>query len=309
MSEQVSTNTGLTVVRPGVQTTLQDLGRYGGARFGMSQGGAMDLHAHGWANKLLANPVTCATLEITIGMAAFRANSNLQLAIAGADMQALLDDQAVGQWCSFSMEKGQILTLKAARNGMRAYLAVKGGFQAESVLGSVSTVFRNQLGRLLQEGDHVFAAPSISTASRYVPSRYIPEYSDEIELRIIESYQVADFSSQALEQFYQSEYTVTQDSDRMGVRLEGHPVTCSKEGIISEGLALGAIQIPADGQPIILLNDRQTLGGYPKIGCVARVDLPKLAQARPGVVVRFSPVSITKARGEMREFSRFFRLS
>lgn len=308
MSKDDSTNSSFTVVRPGVQSTLQDLGRFGCARYGMSQGGAMDLHAHGWANKLLENSVQCATIEITIGMAAFRANADFQLAIAGADMHAQIDGQLIGNWCSFSIKQGQVLTLKAASNGMRAYLAVKGGFQSEPILGSVSTVVRNQLGSFISEGYHIPANTNTCNlaTSRHVPPRYIPEYRDEIELRVIESYQIAGFASNALEQFYQSVFTVIQDSDRMGVRLEGTPIQFTTGGVISEGIALGAIQIPPDGQPIILLNDRQTLGGYPKLGCVCRTDLPLLAQARPGTRIRFSSVCLETARRELQEFRRFF---
>ncbi|MCP5537182.1 MAG: biotin-dependent carboxyltransferase [Akkermansiaceae bacterium] len=295
----------MTVVRPGVHTSLQDLGRFGCTRYGMSQGGAVDLHAHAWANKLLENPAHCATLEITIGMARFLAEADLQLAITGADMQARVNDSPVGNWCSFSIKRGQSLTLKAASRGMRAYLAVQGGVHAVPVLGSVSTVVRNQLGSLLAEGDFLSADVCKPGSARHVPARYIPQYSDEIELRVIESGQVADFSPEALRQFYGSVYTVTQDCDRMGVRLEGNPIPSTTGGVISEGIALGAVQIPADGQPIILLNDRQTLGGYPKPGCIARIDLPRLAQARPGTRIRFSSISLAEARRQWQAFRRF----
>ena len=285
---------------------MQDLGRYGCAHHGLSQGGAMDLHGHCWANRLLENSVRYGTIEITIGMAAFRAESNLQLALAGADMRAEVDGVAVGNWRSFIMKRGETLTLHAAQDGMRAYLAVAGGYQVGSIHGSVSTVVRDQLGMVLNEGDHLSVETVGRVSPRQVSPRFIPTYGDEIELRVIPCYQVKDFSVEALQTLYHSTYTLTQESDRMGARLHGEPIVTPAEGIISEGIALGAIQIPLDGQPIILLNDRQTLGGYPKPGCIARIDLPKLAQARPGTKIRFTPITLKKATRTWQAFCQWF---
>jgi biotin-dependent carboxylase-like uncharacterized protein len=306
MSEGDHNVKGLKVLRPGVRTTIQDLGRFGYAGHGLSQGGSMDLQAHCWANRLLDNSVNQPTLEVAIGMASFRAECDLMLAIAGADMQAELDGEPIGNWRSFAMRCGQILRFKPAQKGMRAYLATKSGFQAAPVLGSCSTVERNRLGFILREGDVLPAQACHHVAVAYVPPRYVPDYPEAIELRVIESYQASQFCSDALVKFYQEDYRVTPDSDRMGVRLEGGPITPPSGGVISEGIALGAIQIPPDGQPIVLLNDRQTLGGYPKLGVVARVDLPQLCQARPATRIRFAPVSIEQARVEWLEFCDYF---
>ena len=308
MSEGENDAACLTVLRSGVCCTVQDLGRFGYAQYGLSQGGAMDVHAHCWANKLLDNPVMTPTIEVTIGMASFRAEVDLELAITGADMQAELDGEPLRNWRNFPMRQGQILKLNPARQGMRAYLGMKGGIELPSVLGSSSTVVRNGIGSVIGDGDRlpVFGAKGVKIA--HVPPRYVANYPDTIELRVIESYQVADFSEDAMEHFYGSEYRLTRDSDRMGARLEGEPVIAPPGELISEGIALGAIQIPPDGQPIILLNDRQTLGGYPKLGCVARVDLPKLAQARPETCIRFAPVLLNQAQQEWREFCDYFSL-
>lgn len=303
MSEKTS---GLTVLQAGVQSSLQDLGRFGCADQGLSQGGAVDLHAHCWANKLLENDMDAATLEVAIGMAKFRAETDLQLAIAGADMQAQVDGSLIGNWRSFPVKCGQILTLKAAQQGIRAYLAVAGGFIAETYFGSVSAVPRNQVGDFIKDGGFLTTGILDSQTLRQVPHRYIPEYQDSITLRIIESYQASKFDREQLDLFYRSEYILSQDTDRMGARLEGKPVSTPRSGIISEGIALGSIQIPPNGQPIILLNDRQTLGGYPKIGCVARIDLPKIAQARPGTKVQFVPIGLEQARREWLDFRRWF---
>ena len=305
---------GLTVLKAGIQLSLQDLGRFGYAAQGVCQGGAMDMHAHCWANHLLGNDVDCATLEITVGMAQLRAESDLQLSIAGADMQVEVDGVPVGHWCSFSVQRGQVVTFKSARVGMRSYLAVAGGFLADETLGSVSTVVRDKLGgldglgSLIQEADFLSAQNAPGIRESQVPHRFIPDYQSSFTLRVIESYQVSQFGDAALKKFYQATYVFTQAMDRMGARLEGDTIVASGKGIVSEGIALGAIQVTSDGQPIILLNDRQTLGGYPKIGCVARVDLPKIAQARPGDKVKFVPVSAEVAREQWRIFCDYFDL-
>ncbi len=218
------------------------------------------------------------------------------------------------------MKQGQTLNLKPARDGMRSYLATAvgtggagGGFQVPLTHGSVSTVVRNGMGglgdsngALLKEGDFLPANSCEVGASRRVPTRYLPTYGGSIELRVIESYQVNQFQADQKEKFYGSEYTLTADCDRMGARLEGESITGPQGDLISEGIALGSIQIPEDGQPIILLNDRQTLGGYPKLGSVAWVDLFQLAQARPGTKIRFVPIKLEEARSAWQEFCRFF---
>ena len=201
---------GLSVLQAGVQSSLQDLGRFGHADQGISQGGAMDLHAHCWSNKLLGNDPDCAVLELTVGMAKFRAESDMQLALAGADMQAELNGVRVGNWRSFFVQAGDEISLKAASDGMRAYLAVAGGFLVHECLGSVSTVVRNGLGgmdgsgSLLGVGD--FLAVGESTGDRgvrQVPERYIPRYGESIELRVIQSYQSEEFASDELAKLYQ----------------------------------------------------------------------------------------------------------
>ncbi|MGF1756705.1 biotin-dependent carboxyltransferase family protein [Photobacterium sagamiensis] len=305
-------------------TLLQDIGRLGVAQQGLSQGGAVDLHAYCWANYLLGNEMVCSQLEITLGQASFRADSDLFCAIAGADLGATLDDQPIAPWQSFHVQKGQTLAFGYPKAGLRAYLAVGGGFQIPPVLGSVSAVVRNKMGGLrsgqpLEVGDKLSVA-SMETlqqaqqqrcarhSGQSIPPRYIPDYNTPLQLRVIESYQHALFSAEEKDRIYQNAYKLTQHSDRMGCRLEGPAVATQLDGIVSEGIAYGAIQIPANGQPIILLNDRQTLGGYPKLGCVARVDMPKLAQAMPGKEIQFLRGDLDTLVQEWQQFSRFFGL-
>lgn len=310
----------MEVIRPGMLTLIQDIGRYGAGGQGLSQGGAVDLHAYCWANYLLANKPNSAMLEITLGQAEFQVLHDGQIAVTGADMQPTLDGSTLPMWQSVTVKKGQRLVFGFARTGLRAYLAVQGGLDAPLIMGSASAVPRNQLGGFhqgkgLEKGD-ILSAKQVSVdalhiqheqaITRQTSARFIPDYSIPIQLRVIESYQHERFAEREKQRFYAGRYTVSQETDRMGCRLSGEPIHAEIEGIVSEGIALGAIQIPPNGQPIVLLNDRQTLGGYPKLGCVARVDLPRLAQARPGTEVVFKRATLAEAIDQWVRFSRFF---
>lgn len=310
----------MEVIRPGMLTLIQDLGRYGAGGQGLSQGGAVDLHAYCWANYLLANKPNSAMLEITLGQAEFQVLHDSQIAVTGADMQPTLDGSPLPMWQSVTVKKGQRLVFGFARTGLRAYLAIQGGLDVPLIMGSASAVPRNQLGGFhqgqgLEKGD-ILSAKQVSAdtlhiqheqaITRQTSARFIPDYSTPIQLRVIESYQHERFPEREKQRFYAGRYTVSQETDRMGCRLSGDPVHAEIEGIVSEGIALGAIQIPPNGQPIVLLNDRQTLGGYPKLGCVARVDLPRLAQARPGTEVAFKRATLAEVIDQWLRFSRFF---
>jgi allophanate hydrolase subunit 2 len=280
----------LKVIQPGMLSLIQDVGRFGVAQLGLSQGGPVDLHAYCWANHLLANSMHCPVLEITLGQASFTAQEDTMVALTGANMMATLDGVAQKNWRSFQIKKGQTLKLSFAQTGLRAYLAIAGGFAAQKIFGSSASVNQHR------------------TVCRSVPKHFIPDYADTIEIGVLPSYQVESFPQLQRDRFFQSSFAVTPQSDRMGVRLTGEAIKCDTAGIISEGIALGAIQLPPDGQPIILLNDRQTLGGYPKIGCVSRLDLPKIAQARAGSVIRFYAADIEEKSSQWCEFLGFFDL-
>lgn len=307
----------LEVLHPGMLTLIQDTGRLGVAELGLSQGGPVDLHAYCWANYLVGNAMDCPQLEVTLGQASFQAQATLVCAITGADMAVTVDGEPLGFWQSFILRKGQVLKFGYARSGLRAYLAVKGGIDLPQVLGSASAVPRNQLGGIragdpLAQGDVLPVASGEVNCQTFKPKqaapRYIPDYTIPVRLRVMESYQCDQFSDETKQRFYSSDYQVSQQSDRMGCRLEGPEVQADIDGIISEAIAYGAIQIPPNGQPIILLNDRQTLGGYPKLGCIARMDMPRLAQARPGTAVQFERGDWAVLRKAWQDFSQFFGL-
>lgn len=307
-------NQGLRVRKPGALSVIQDLGRFGYAQLGLSQGGPLDEYAYSWANFLLGNPVNLPCIEITLGQAEFTIEQDGEFAICGADLKATLDDTPLENWSTFFAFKGQCLSFALPKNGLRSYLAVKGGFLLTSQLGSCASVERDQLGgiangKALQEGDQLrFSAPNShnSFQKRQLSFRFIPDYDLPITLRVIEGYQRNIFSKQAIDQFYQQEFEVSAHMNRMGYRLTGACITPPQQKMLSEGIALGAIQIPPDGEPIILLNDRQTVGGYPKIGCISRIDLPRLAQAKPGQKVRFVKGQLQELQSDWVQWANYF---
>ena len=307
----------LVVLSPGMLSLIQDLGRRGVGHLGLSAGGPVDLHAFCWANRLLGNSSGAAALEITLGQASFRAEQDIAVALTGANMSATIDGEPIEHWRSFVLRQGQVLKLGFARRGFRAYLAVAGGIRGADAFGSVATIVRNQMGglpqapgRALIKGDVLESAglrfDFASFQEQWVPSRFIPDYREHIDIGMFETYQNSLFSDEQKQQFYQTDYTLSDKLDRMGIRLQGNAIHPSQNGVISEGIAPGSIQFPPSGQPIILLNDRQTLGGYPKIGCVSKLSLMRLAQARPGTTLRFYRADIADESQKLQQFMRFF---
>lgn len=303
----------LWVKKSGQLSLIQDLGRYGVTQWGLSSGGPVDDYSYSWANHLLGNSPHCAVLEITLGQAEFVAQAKCQLALCGGDLQAKIDGEPVTNWSTFVLRKGQTLSFGLPKNGLRAYLAVRGGFTVPQQFGSCATVMKDKLGGIhkngqaLQENDHlIFAAHHCDIPWHQVSFRMQPNYNLPITLRVIESYQCEQFEPSAKDALYQHPFQVSQNSNRMGYRLNGQSITPPSQPILSEGIALGAIQIPPDGQPIVLLNDRQTIGGYPKIGCVARVDLPRLAQAKPGQSVHFELGDLLQLQSLWCQWAKFF---
>lgn len=292
------------VIQAGPLASLQDAGRFGVRHLGITQGGAIDLHAWAWANYLVANPWGAAAVEITFGGLKLEAITDVQLALAGADLGATLDGKPMQTWTALQMRTGQTLAFSTPRNGLRAYLAVAGGFQGESLLGSLSGVAREKLGghsgdgKQLALGDILHAQQSAGdspTETRQIPATEKLDYSRPALLDFILGAQAEYFSGVSLFEFFNQSWTVDNRSDRMGIRLNGPVLKCSINNLVSEGLTLGAVQVPPDGQPIVLLNDRQTIGGYPRLGTLTPLSCARLAQCLPGQQVSFRPISAERA--------------
>ncbi|QUJ66633.1 biotin-dependent carboxyltransferase family protein [Photobacterium sp. GJ3] len=303
----------LRILTPGPLSLLQDLGRYGHQSIGVSTGGPMDEHAFLWANRLLSNECNATQIEVTMGQFSCEFYAKTTIAITGADMGAKLNDQAITPWQSYLVKQGDRLTLSTAKSGMRSYLAVKGGFQVPTPLNSSATVMRDALGGLQGSGSKLEARDLVRYSVgkpelvKRVPPHFIPSYDQTVTLEVIPSYQYQDFTVEQRERFFSSTYTVTPKMDRMGCRLAGEPISCQRKTLVSEGIALGAIQIPADGQPIILLRDRQTIGGYPKIGCVTSKGLSQLAQCLPGAKIQFVEKDLYQAEADRAIEQQFFQ--
>ncbi|WP_252180367.1 biotin-dependent carboxyltransferase family protein [Endozoicomonas sp. 4G] len=303
----------LRVLKPGILSLIQDRGRQGFQDIGVSPGGPMDEHAFLWGNRLLDNASECAQIEITIGQFSCEFLADTVIALTGADISAQLNSRPIRNWESINVCGGDTLSLAGARSGLRTYLAVSGGFTVPEVLKSCATVMRDQLGGLdgqgspLREGDRVPYSPRQKRITRRVPEDFIPVYKQDVTLEVIPGYQYELFDPQERRRFFGKTYTLSKQMDRMGYRLEGEAIHCQNTRLISEGIALGAIQIPADGQPIILMRDRQTIGGYPKIGCITARSLRVLAQCQPGARIQFVEKELYEAEAEYLVQEHFFR--
>jgi biotin-dependent carboxylase-like uncharacterized protein len=299
------------VLFPGAFTTIQDLGRFGYQAFGVPVSGCLDRYAHTAANILVGNPDTAATLEMTILGPRLEVLRSCRIAIAGGDLQPVLNGSPLPQWCSVEVSAGDLLSFKGVKTGCRAYLAVEGGFDVPLMMGSRSTYPRGGIGgidgRPLQAGDILRAADGRATAGKAVPEAFIPPYPRDITCRVIPGPQSDFFEN--VETFYASPYEVTAKADRMGYRLKGPVLTfkpSAPKSIISEAIVPGTIQIPADGQPIVLMGE-QTVGGYAKIGVVTTPDRWRLAQLRPGDKVRFERIDIETAQREVNTIMAHLR--
>ena len=293
----------ITVLNPGLLTTVQDLGRIGYQQFGVSVSGAMDPRSTAIANLLVGNPDGEAVLECTMMGPHLQFNKDNCIAITGGDLGATLDGQSVETYRAVKVAAGQVLKFTMPKKGCRAFIAFAGGLDIPEVMGSRSTYMKAKIGglngRKLEKGDEIgFRAPKTelknmnfrSMASEFVPR---PEYTIRVVLGPQDDY----FTEAGIQTFLSQVYTVTPEFDRMGCRLEGE-VIAHKDGgdIISDGIAFGAIQVPSAGKPIIMLGDRQTTGGYTKIANVISVDFRILAQLKAGDKVRFEKVSIKAAQ-------------
>ncbi|WP_223536053.1 MULTISPECIES: biotin-dependent carboxyltransferase family protein [unclassified Pseudomonas] len=289
---------------------LQDAGRFGVRHLGVTQGGAADWRSMAWANWLLGNGLDAPVIEITLGGFTVVAEDDCVLALAGADLGAQVDGEALAPWRSFRLHKGQRLQFTRPLLGARAYLAAPGGFDAPKVLGSSATVVREELGGLDGMGHALGKGASLSYSGnslvllRELPNEYVPDFTGEPLLDLVLGAQIGEFSGQSLFDAFNSVWSLDSRADRMGIRLLGTALQYQGKPMISEGIPLGAVQVPPDGQPIVLLNDRQTIGGYPRLGALTPLALARLAQCLPGARVRLRPVVQDVAHREQVQYLR-----
>ena len=293
----------IKILDAGLLTTVQDLGRYGFQRYGVSASGVMDEYSAKIANKLVGNKVGEAVLETTLKGVQIEFLQNTAVAITGGNCDVTLNGTKIELWQSYLVNRGDILKMGICRSGLRNYLAFAGGIDVPIIMNSKSTNLKAKVGgfngRKLMAGDILSVGVGSLETPLTLNKHYIPTYSKDIKIGVILGQQDDHFTEAGIKTFLNETYTVTQESDRMGIRLSsvsGATIE-HKNGadIISDGITFGAIQVPGSGQPIVMMADRQTTGGYTKIGNVISSDLAKLAQATPGTKVKFVEYTLEQA--------------
>lgn len=294
---------GIIIRKSGLYTTVQDYGRVGYQESGFSVCGAMDKRSLKIANMLVDNHPDEAVIEMTlVGPTIEFTESNI-IAITGGNLRPKLNGERVHTYQALLIKSGDVLSFEYAKSGCRSYIAFAGGLKIPRVMGSKSTYVRCNIGgykgRVLQGGDFIkFESPKV-----YLPYflsrriKYIHKNESKVEVRVIRGPQDTAFTEKGIRTFFSQPYKVTNQNDRMGCRLDG-PIIEHKDSadIISDGIALGSVQIPSHGRPIIMMTDRQTTGGYTKIGTVITIDIPKLAQRKAGDTIYFKEISLERAQ-------------
>lgn len=308
----------LQILKPGVISLLQDYGRYGMQHYGITNSGPMDEHAYLWANRLLGNHFNASQIEICMGGFEARFSQATRIAICGAHLHPTLNRKPIKTWHSYAVKEGDVIRFGGSNQGLYAYLAIAGGFDVTPQLSSCSTVMREHLGGVNQNGEKLAAGDSLEythyidrhikgtgSFSTFMPEEYIPSYPDKVSLRFIPNYSENGCDEATVKKFTQQTYRVSNEISRMGYRLKGEALPNDGRNIISQGISTGFIQLPKDGQPIVLMKDRQTIGGYPLLGCVGHLDVAKLSQSKPGVEVEFVAVEIADLEAELGEYFGF----
>lgn len=304
----------IKVLQPGLLTTIQDLGRYGSQKYGVIVSGAMDSYSLRLANLLVGNHEGEGALEITLFGTTLQFEQDLLIAITGGDFLATIDGERAPIWRPLLVRKGSILQFKSAVKGCRAYVAFAGGIAVPQVMDSKSTYLRAAIGgfqgRALQKED-ILECGEMNELNRFflkqvqklvgnvtwsINCDMLIHFQQTQTLRVLPGTEFERFDEKSQQALFSEPYTVTMQADRMGYRLAGSVLSLAEEfELLSEGVTYGTIQVPSNGQPIILMADRQTTGGYPKIGQIISADLPSLAQLQPSATIHFKEISLEEA--------------
>jgi antagonist of KipI len=301
------------VLKPGFFSTLQDLGRFSCLGYGVPVSGAMDQFSLVAANLLVGNKPSDACLETTLTGPELQVLSETQIAIAGAECSLTINGENAPMWRTLRVKKGDVVSFGSMQNGCRAYLSIRGGVNVPLVLGSRSTCVRAGIGgldgRALRNGDVIEGFDASPLAAEYsMPEDLVPKLTDHVEACVVLGPQADMFTGIGIDTFLSGSFRVTTEADRMGYRLEGPRVEHEgRADIVSDALLPGAVQVPKDGRPIIVMRDAQTTGGYPKIAVVISSDLSVLGQAKPGCSIGFSRVSLSKAQERSRDFFKLLK--
>ncbi|MGM9949819.1 MAG: biotin-dependent carboxyltransferase family protein [Lysinibacillus sp.] len=315
---------GVTVLHGGLLTTVQDLGRLGAQKYGVIVSGAMDAVSMRLANLLVGNADGEAALEVTLFGTKLLFEADQLIAITGGDLQPTIDGQKAPMWRPVLIRRGSVLHFASAVSGCRAYVSFAGGIHVPAVMGSKSTYLRAGIGglsgRALQKGDCFACGEAVGDISRAfirqleqmdrpiawsIDATQLHLFEQNEAIRVMHGSEYRRFTPESQHAFFSSPYKITTHSDRMGYRLEGEPLHLSEKfDLLSEGVTYGTVQVPSSGQPIILMADRQTTGGYPKIGQVISADLPRLSQMQPNADIHFTEVSLEQAEAALFEMEK-----
>lgn len=299
----------IEIIQPGLLTTVQDNGRWGYQQYGMPVAGAMDIFSLEVANLLVGNHKHDAVLECTFLGPTIKFNTDEVISITGANMGPMINDRPIEMWKSIQVKADDILSFSGLKDGMRSYIAFSRKLNIEKIMNSYSTFLRGNLGG--HEGGKLSAGQKISLVnsepinqgSRLIDT-FIPKLNTDSKIRVILGPQDDYFLDESIETFLSSNYKITNESDRMGYRLTGPKIKHKDTAdIISDGIVFGSIQVPGHGEPIIMMADRQTTGGYTKIATIITPDLSKVAQMGPGSEISFEEVSIEKGQEEYIKYT------
>lgn len=303
----------IKILNPGLLTTIQDKGRWGYQKFGMSVAGVMDNFATRVANILVGNEEYEAVIEATLLGVEILFNCDEVISITGANMNPKINGNTVPMWTSLYVKAGDKLTSTGAVSGLRSYIGFSRGLDVPEIMGSKSTFTRGNLGgfegRKLNAGDEIkLGKKELPKSGSYLPDLYKPDYSKNNIIRVVLGPQDDYFDKEAIDTFLSSKYTITSEADRMGYRLDGPKIEhIDGADIVSDGIVFGSVQVPGHGSPIIMMADRQTTGGYTKIATVITPDLPKLAQMSPGNTMNFEMVSVEESHRIYKDYENQFK--
>lgn len=300
---------GFRLLKAGFMTTIQDLGRAGYERFGVPPSGAMDWFSMHAANRLVGNHPEQAGLEFCLLGPTLQSDSDCLVSLCGGGFSLWVGGWLAPAWTAVWVRAGEVIELRAGVEGFWGYLGVSGGVAVDPVLGSRSTALKSRFGgvegRSLREGDWLACGAGGTRRFELAGSRMAfspPDYSGTVDAGVLPGPQEDWFGLEGLGVFFGEEFIISEISDRMAYRLQGAVIPRRGGEILSEGMVNGSVQVPPDGQPIVMMSERPTTGGYPKIGAVIRADLPRVAQLPPGSGrVRFHPVTLAEAQAKFRE--------
>jgi len=301
----------VTIVKPGLFSSIQDHGRYGYQSYGVPISGAMDQHAYQIANALVGNKKNAVCIECTMGGLQVQFKKNSVIAITGAGI-ATINGRAIKTWQPLKAFKNDLLEIRYNADGLRSYLAVRGGFETDFMMNSYSVHVKSGIGRSLKTGDALKTGETFLPITKPIADAIsIPVHESNSKVRVIEGPEFDWMDDTSKGKFYDQQFCLSNQSDRMGYQIQGEPLSRSNTTeLVSTAVTKGTVQLTPSGQLIILMSDCQTTGGYPRVGQIAAIDLPLLAQLKPGDMIRFNKISFEEAETlyllEQKEIDEFF---